>query len=164
MMTDGYRAEMVRLLQGQRQRYPLMTEEDVVKFAFQGMLGVGHLAPSEAVVMERLHEEMSGLAPDGDEPLIERLSPDWFRLNLRAAMAGGIPEEEIARMVCQSARKLPQAFSRRDVVDFCVALDGSEAMRAAAEHVLEETWLPSHSGQYRAAYHPAYRVLFREFG
>ena len=31
------------------------------------------------------------------------------------------------------------------------------------EKVLEETYLPSHSRQYREAYHPAYRVLHQDF-
>ena len=39
--------EMKRCLEEQKKRYPLMNEEDVVKFAFQGMLGVGHLIDSE---------------------------------------------------------------------------------------------------------------------
>ena len=41
------------------------------------------------------------------------------------------------------------SFARQNVYNFCVKLD--------------ETWLPSHSQQYREAYHPAYRVLYKEF-
>ena len=151
------------LLKVQKKRYPLMTEEDIVKFAFQGMLGVGHLIPSEEEALRRLHAEMIGLQPGGEEPLTEGVSPQWFRLNLRAAKAKGISEADIAHMLCQSAKRKPLSFTRQNVYNFCVKLDGSERMRAAAQRVLDENWLPSHSEQYREAYRPAYRVLYKDF-
>ncbi len=156
--------EALRLaLTEQRERYPLMTEEDTVKLVFQGLLGVGHLISSEEDARERLHDEMSALEPDADEPLTERLSPAWFRLNLRAAKAKGITEAEIARLLFCSAKYASLPFTRRDVYDLCLALDGSDKMRAAAEKLLDETWLPSHSEQYRNAYRPAYRVLYADW-
>ena len=36
-------------------------------------------------------------------------------------------------------------------------------MRTAAEKVLDEGYLPSHSEKYRDAYHPAYRVLWKDY-
>ena len=44
-------------------------------------------------------------------------------------------------------------------------LDGidREKMKVAAEKVLDENWLPSHSDQYRNAYHPAYRVVYKDY-
>lgn len=161
-VKENYREEMKRCLAEQRARYPLMAEEDTVKFAFQGMFGVGHLIRSEADAATRLRDEMAGLEPDGEEPLIEKISPEWVRMNLRAAKARGIGEEEIARLLCRSAEKELLPFTRRDVYDFCMKTDGSEKMRVAAEKVLDENWVPSHSRQYREAYHPAYRVLRRE--
>ena len=156
-------AEMESIIRAERARRPLMREEDVVKLVFQGMLGVGHLIASEARALERLRAETAELEPDGAEPLTERVSPQWFRLNLRAARARGISEADIARMLCESAKKRPLGFTRRDVYDFCVKLDGSDRMRQAAQRVLDEGWLPSHSAQYREAYHPAYRVLHKDF-
>ena len=154
--------EMTRCLTVQRQRYPLMNEEDTVKFAFQGMLGVGHLIRSESEALARLRAEMDGLEPDGDEPLTEKLSPDWLRLNLRAAMARGMSAEAIASALCRSARERPD-FTRQDVYGFCTRLDGSEAMRKAAGKILDEHRLPGHSERYRESFHPAYRVLHRKY-
>ena len=154
---------MKNILRAQRKRYPLMTEEDIVKLVFQGMLGVGHLISSEKAALDRLHQEMCALEPDENEPLTEKVSPQWFRLNLRAAKAKGISEADIAYMLCQSAKKKPLNFTRQNVYNFCVKLDGSDRMKAAAEKVLEEGYLPSHSQQYREAYHPAYRVLHIAF-
>ena len=154
---------MRHLLRLQQERRPLMTEEDAVKFVFQGMLGAGHLIATEEAALERLHAEMRPLHPDGDEPLTEDVSLHWFRLNLRAVKAAGMRETDIAHMVCRSAEKRPLLFTRRDVFLFCVKLDGSERMRAAAERILVGAWLPSHSERYRMAYRPAYRVLHRDF-
>ena len=159
-MVKNDKQEMIRLPAVQKERYPLMTEEDIVKFAFQGMLGVGHLIRSEEAAAEYLRNEMAGLEPDDKEPLTEKISPDWLRLNLRPAKARGLDEAEIVRMLCESARKTPQTFTRQDVYRFCAELDGSDRMKKAAEKVLDEEWLPSHSRQYREAYHPAYRVLY----
>ena len=154
---------MKKILRAQQKRRPLMNEEDVVKLVFQGMLGVGHLIPSEEQALEQLRAEMSGLAPDADEPLTEKVSPQWFRLNLRAAKAKGMAEADIAHMLCRSAEREPLAFTRRNVYNFCVKLDGSDRMKAAAEKVLDESRLPAHSEQYREAYRPAYRVLHFDF-
>ena len=155
--------EMKSIIRAQQKRRPLMNEDDIVKLAFQGMLGVGHLVASEESALERLHAEMDGLEPDENEPLTERVSPEWFRLNLRAAKAKGISEADIVYMLCQSAKKKPLNFTRQNVFNFCVKLDGSDRMKAAAQRVLDENWIPSHSGQYRDAYHPAYRVLHKDF-
>ena len=156
-----YIGEMKRCLAAQKERYPEMTEEDVVKFAFQGMLGVGHLIASEADALAWLQKEMESVEADPEEPLEEKISPDWLRVNLRAAKARGIPAEELAARLCRSAEK-EVPFTRQDVYDFCAAVDGSPAMRAAAARVLDENWLPRHSETYRKAYAPAYRVTRRD--
>ena len=155
--------EMKKQLQVQRKRYPLMNEEDVVKFAFQGMLGVGHLISSADDAKNRLKAEMASLEPEESEPLIEKISADWVRLNLRPAKAKGMSEDDLAWYLIRSAEWGSLSFTRQNVYNFCVKLDGSDKMKAAAEKVLDDSWLPSHSEQYREAYHPAYRVLYKDF-
>lgn len=158
-----YAEEIRKSLTEQMKRYPLMNEEDVVKLVFQGMLGVGHLIRSEEEAVNCLKAEMEGLKPNHAEPYTEKISPNWLRMNLRAAKAKGIKETDIARMLCQSAQKKTLSFTRLDVYDFCVKLDGSERMKQAAEKILDESWLPAHSREYREAYHPAYRVLHKDY-
>ncbi len=155
--------EMKKQLQVQKKRYPLMTEEDIVKFVFQGMLGVGHLINSEQDAKDRLSAEMGSLNPDEDEPLIEKISSDWVRLNLRSAKAKGMTVDDIAWYLVRSAEWGALSFTRQNVYNFCVKIDGSERMKAAAAKVLDEHWLPRHSEQYQKAYHPAYRVLYKDF-
>ena len=54
------------------------------------------------------------------------------------------------------------ALSLADSADYGVArMIVSDPEKAAK--VLDEHWLPRHSEQYRAAYHPAYRVLYKDF-
>ncbi len=154
--------EMKKQLLAQRKRYPLMNEEDVVKFAFQGMLGVGHLIRSAEDAKNRLAEEMASLEPDDSEMLIEKISTDWVRLNLRPAKAKGMSAEELAGYLVRSAETESLSFTRQNVYNFCVKLDSSDKMKAAAGKVLDENWLPSHSAQYRETYHPAYRVLYKD--
>ena len=100
---------------------------------------------------------------DPEEPLEEKISTEWIRLNLRAAKACGKTAEELVVPLCCSAKMKPLSFTRQDVYNFCVKLDGSEAMKAAAGKVLEEGWLPRHSEKYREAYAPAYRVMYKDY-
>ncbi len=127
------------------------------------MLGVGHLIHSAEDARNRLASEMASLEPDDSEILIEKISTDWVRLNLRPAKARGMSEDDLARYLVRSAERGPLSFTRQNVYNFCVKLDGSDKMKAAAGKVLDDSWLPSHSEQYREAYHPAYRVLFKDF-
>ena len=148
-----------------RRRCPLGTEEDIVKFVFQGLLGAGHLVSSERSARDGLKCELEGLAADADEPLYEPLSSRFCRINLRAALAQGIWAEEIAVRLCRSAEHEDSLFTRQDVYDCCMAVPDvdPEKMRKAAEKVPDESWLPAHSEAYRAAYRPAYRVLLKEY-
>ena len=154
--------EMIRKqLADQKKRRPHMTEDDVVKFVFQGMLGVGHLIASPEAAQARLEQEYREAEADETEPLLEQISTDWFRLNLRPARALRITAEEIAEAVFESARTHPLPFTRQNVRLFCMEAEPGERMKLASEKVLNPGWLPSHSDTYRAAYHPAYRVLHR---
>ena len=97
--------EIKRIVQLHRERYPLMEEEDVVKLVYQGQLGGGHHISSREQALRLLQEEMEELNADENEPLIDILSREWFRLNLRPAKAKGIKEEDIAFMLFESTKK-----------------------------------------------------------
>ena len=153
--------ELRECLREHRRRCPLGTEQDIIKFVFQGMLGAGHLVASESSAVRGLKSELAGLAPDPAGILYEPLSSLWCRINLRPALAAGMRAEEIAMLMCRSAEKEEKLFTRQDVFDFCMnaANADSERMRTAAGRITAEEWLPSHSDAYREAYRPAYRVL-----
>ena len=155
--------EMRKLLRTQKRRHPLMNEEDIVKFVFQGMLGIGHLISDPAAAMERLKTEYDGVDGSDDEPLTEKISPEWLRLNLRPAKAKGITAEDIANWMYESSCIQPLSFTRQNVCNFCVKAYPTEAMNKVAEKILNKSYLPSHSEEYRDAYKPAYRVLYRDY-
>ena len=157
--------DLKKSLAAHLKKHPLATEEDIVKFVFQGMLGVGHLIRSHEQTLQYIVQEMNGIEADDSEPLTEKLSTYWLRLNLRAARAREIDPETIASVTYDSAQQHPVSFTRENVYRFCMKLEGidRERMQAAAEKVLDESWLPSHSEAYRKAYHPAYRVVYRDY-
>ena len=145
--------------------HPQAAEEDVVKFVFQAMLGVGHLVSSADAIQTRLKNEMAHNPADDNEPLTEELSSRWVRLNLRPAKARGITPEELAERVFHSAQR-PVSYTRQDVIDFCTAINlngmDQNKIKEAAERLQDTSFLPSHSEQYRAAYKPAYVVLAKD--
>lgn len=96
MIEKTFEQEILRSLKTQYLRYPAMEPEDVVKFIFQALLGVGHLLSTADAVRDYISREMDGLQPNSDEPLYETLSPAWCRLNLRRAKAEHIQPQAIA--------------------------------------------------------------------
>ncbi|MBR0507602.1 MAG: hypothetical protein IJJ86_03240 [Clostridia bacterium] len=155
MTKEAFEREIEKRLCEHRLRYPAMEAEDAVKLVFQAMLGVGHLLSTRAAVEAYLAREMSGLAPDPDEPLYEPLSPAWQRLNLRRAMAEGMTPADVAERMF--APQNGPRFTRRDVYALCLRLLPERA--DALGWILDDTLLPSHSQAYRDAYRPAYRVI-----
>lgn len=160
MTEKTFEQEILHSLKTQALRYPAMEPEDVVKFIFQALLGVGHLLSTADAVRDYISREMDGLQPSSDEPLYETLSPAWCRLNLRRAKAEHIQPQTIADWMMASP---PVSFTRQDVFDLCRKISGAgETQHFTADilaPILDETWLPSHSQRYREAYHPAYRVI-----
>ena len=165
MTKETFRHEMLNRLKTQRLLHPLMEQTDLVKFVFQGMLGVGHLLSDRERVTARIEQETEGLFGDPDEPLFEVLSPAWCRINLRRAIAEQIPPCVIAGLMLAS--HTAEQFSRKDVYDFCTDPDafGGKAVTDTdlLNSIPDETWLPSHSALYRQQYHPAYRVVSTEW-
>lgn len=160
-MNESFRQEILNCLGEHRVRCPVMQQQDVVKFIFQAMLGVGHLLSDRNTVTDYIIREERPLSPDPDEPLQEPLSQAWCRLNLRRAMAERLSPQVIAGLMMVSASA--PAFSRQDVYEFCVSLAQSGEIQLAdlriPERITDQAWLPSHSPEYREAYHPAYRVI-----
>ena len=156
--------DMLARMQAQREQYPEMREEDMVKFIFQGMLGVGHLLSGRETTVRYIASETAEQPPSGDEPLFERISPAWGRLNLRRAAAEGIPPEIIANMMLSSGS--PAGFTRADAARVCRDYARQQhlpAMAKEAGKITDESWLPSHSEQYRSARRPSYRVIAAEW-
>ncbi len=156
---------MNEILAWHRSRYPLMTEADVVKLFFQGLLGCGHLLSSEEALTNGITQEEQGIQPDAFMPLTEALPGDYVRLYLAPAMGAGIPPLWIARLMLLSPAS---NHSREDVLRTLASLEDDElcgnrqTFEACCEQLKDVRFLPSHSEGYRAAYAPAYRVISKE--
>ena len=163
MMTEAFERRTLSCLRAQAERYPAMQAEDIVKYVFQAMLGVGHLLTSREAAAAYIAREMAGLDADPQESLTEPLGPAWCRLNLRRALAEGLAPDDIAGLMTVPRTAVP--FTRADVRACCLRLADSlpPGMQvpdeAALAAILDETWLPNHSDAYRALYRPAYRVI-----
>ena len=143
---------------------PACQAQDVLKLMFQALLGVGHLLGEEAQVTRRIADEQRCAAPVSGEQLCEPIGPRYMRLNLRPAMAAALPPVWIARMMAGSAAPKADRAALRAAVSALPPLPGISAgeLNSLAEALCrDETLLPGHSEAYRAAYHPAYRLIDR---
>lgn len=149
--------------------HPQMQAQDYVKLIFQSMCGCGHLLADEQTVTARIEMEESSLQPDAAEPLTEPLGT-YIRLNLRRAMAEGIPAEWIARMMCLSAKQTLVVSDRQSVCSTALRLpehvfqfSQAELENSVQRLLHEPDWIPGHTASYRALYAPAYRVVSQRF-
>jgi len=152
-------------------RYPLMTVQDAYKLLYQGALGPEHLITDAATFTAHLRVEMSALVEAATEPLWESLRPDATlgRLHLRPYHArGGELEALIAACLATAAQPWESAMELRSVWHAFDML--CHIYQWAAFPVPEVAaftqWLAArdypavhHSPAYRAAYHPAYRLV-----
>lgn len=160
--------ELLAVLRAHAARYPMMQPCDAVKLLYQNEFGGGHLIADPDRSLARIREEASDftpcpLAPDLEDiggglvrahlTCLTRLTPE--QLNdafVRSAhlhtgsLAGFLPKLSLLR---ENLPALGFSFSPRDLVDY---LDAYAAQGYP---------MVSHSEAYRAAYHPAYRVVLR---
>ena len=161
---------LIRVLSRHAARYPEMEPADGVKLLYQSEFGGGHLVKAGGACLERLRAEWAAVPRTPQSPWWENLGNDMVRVMLGAvteetyplallaadfARGGALPtgsrerlEEKLAVLKRLSgAGKLP--FSSQDLETGL-----AEDRRAGYPAV-------SHSGRYRQAYRPAYRVLPR---
>ena len=161
---------LIRVLSRHAARYPEMEPADGVKLLYQSEFGGGHLVKAGGACLERLRAEWAAVPRTPQSPWWEDLGNGMVRVMLGAvteetyplallaadfARGGAFPtgsrerfEEKLGVLRRLSgAGKLP--FSLQALEDYL-----AEYRRAGYPAV-------SHSGRYRQAYRPAYRVLPR---
>lgn len=151
-------------------RYPAMTPQDGVKLIYQNEFGGGHLIADPVRSLERLRAEYAALPSGLSAPLAEDIGNGMARINLSGLDAADYPLEALNRDFVRSA-----ALHRGNMEAFLEKLDvlrelAEEGAFGFSSQELEEYLVPyvrsgcpavSHSEAYRAAYHPAYRVVLR---
>ena len=155
-------------------KWPELEVRDLIKLLYQSAFGCGHFAPDEARVMEYLDIEIQTTRADKDAPLIENVLGGYARVNIAPYAARGMEMKTLARLFMKTANN-PMEGERK--AWFEGALDLLEDMAQAGELLFapeevraelasyREAGCPSvhHSKRFRAAYHPAYRIVRGEY-
>ena len=170
-MVDRGRIEA--LLREHYERRPLMRATDFYKLLYQGAFGVAHIMGDTA--WDWLGKEAVGIDPNEhpDEPLVEDVSSDgsMVRVNLRPYLKRGLPLEDLFEAMEKTALR---EGSKKEFVEAWDAFKGLAAsgevqvdpgeLETLDEELQREGPTPHHhSDAYRDEYHPAYRIVGREF-
>lgn len=165
-------AEKTRaFLLAQCARYPKLRPADLLKGLHQSTFGCGHLVRDASAAADFVRREAADCTrPNG--PVVEELDGGFVRLHLWALGQWNMTPEDLAERFARSA----------EIV--CGSSEEIEARLAVLLKLAEEGVLPfgreeltaeigdwrkrgypacHHSEEFRAAYAPAYRVLWREY-
>lgn len=151
-------------LKQQLQLHPSMQPQDAVKLCYQAALGAEHLLTDFDAAEKYFTAEYAAVIP-APLPLFEEISPEVCRVNLAAWKAKGLPAAWLFRMFTASVRLqrgtrelfkeyLTTAEKVLPLADWQTYLDAYRAAGMPTVH---------HSDAYRAAEHPAYRIVDRRF-
>lgn len=162
MKTD----ELQQILLDHAARYPAMEPTDGVKLIYQNEFGGGHLIKDEAACLAYLRREYELVEKSGQVPLYESIGNGIVRVNLAAVQETDL--EKLGQAFIRSAAihqgnlesfKEKLGLLRQMTQQHCFGFS-SEALEAYLEAYEKAGFPPvSHSESYRAAYHPAYRIV-----
>lgn len=160
--------DLLAILRAHAARYPLMQPCDAVKLLYQNEFGGGHLIVDPKRSLARIREEAATFAPCPLSPDFEDIGGGLVRAHLTCltrltpeqlndafvrsahlhtgSLAGFLPKLSLLR---ENLPALGFSFSPRDLADYLAA------------YAAQGYPMVSHSETYRAAYHPAYRVVLR---
>lgn len=163
--------QLKQVLAAHAVRYLQMRPCDAVKLVFQNEFGGGHLISDPEASLSRLREEYAAVQRDPTVPLLEPIGNGMVRVMLSPLDPATYPLEALNRDFVRSAREhtgTRAAFLQKLNVLRALAADGIFSFSPAVlESYLAEyrqSGFPpvSHSPEYRAAYHPAYRVILAD--
>jgi len=163
------------LLTGQCDRWPRLTAQDLVKALYQAEFGCGHFVSDRERGLQWLiqeEKELGSAAREAMPPFIEPLGKDFCRVHLAHMKEQGLSHETLFSLFALSA-EAPSGdlthFTR--LLDEAAALIESGALPVDREearsflHSYRASGCPPthHSGPFRAAYAPAYRVIRAQY-
>lgn len=163
---------MRQLLENHLKKYPLMQIQDCVKLLFQSRFGCGHFVDDPQKALERLQKELGDCVFQKNAPLFEPLGGGFCRLHLSALAPGQLSLNTLNRLFVFSSA---QTAEGTDAFETDLSLLGEMIRERAlpfsiadwedflARYRAEGYPAVSHSGAYREAYRPAYRVLCQSF-
>ena len=153
------------------EQYPKMQPQDAVKLIYQNEFGPGHLISDPKKALKLLEQEMAPLTDEGKEPLYESIGNGLCRLNLRPCKMKGIPAQDILALFLDAAKGIQgdkkQFQKKLQALQQMADRDETPFYAAELDYYLilyRDKGCPAvhHSDAYRAAYHPAYRVVIQK--
>ena len=163
---------MRSILLAHARRYPLMEPRDAVKLIYQSEFGGGHLIRDESACLDFLRREYKSTRQRTDLPLTEEIGCDIVRVNLAALDASGYPVDALGHAFLLSAAAHlgnMDSFWRKLSALKELTAEGNMPFSLNDLNIYLESYAAagfppvSHSEAYRNAYHPAYRVIRKEF-
>ena len=162
--------ELRAILIAHARRYPLMQPRDAVKLIYQNEFGGGHLIRDEEACLNYLRREYATLEKDPTAPLYEDIGNGIIRVNLAALREEDL--EQLGKAFIDSAAKhkgtLDSFLNKLEVLRkltsegvFAFDLDALNAY--LSEYKAAGYPAVSHSEQYRQAYTPAYRIIWKAY-
>lgn len=150
-------------------RYPALRPQDLLKAMHQSVMGCGHLVQPEPEGLPRLCRELSGAGAAAE---IESLGQNYCRVPLGLLHTTDLTPETFFQAFLLSAREPVGTAADLDAqLRALLTLSAQGRLPFPHEELVQAAaaWRSagyppcSHSAAFRAAYHPAYRILHRDF-
>ncbi len=155
-------------------RTPAMQVQDLYKLLHLAAFGSVHAISDEQSARDWLDREINEMGSVPDDPLVEPLSPDGqiLRVNIRPYVREGRDKEALLRSFILTANHWHGSLEKLKefgriagelAVKGVLPFSGDEVLGFFAS--MEAQGFPAvhHSEVYEELYHPAYRVVAREF-
>jgi len=166
--------EMRAFLLEYTKKRPQAELSDLIKLLYQSAFGCGHFAPGQAQVTSYLRQELENTQADPKGEMIEPILGRFVRVNIAPYAAQGMRLETLSRLFMLTADHAPGEEAKawfNDALNLLqeMALGGELPFSAvSAKERLSQyraAGCPSvhHSETFRAAYHPAYRILRSDY-
>lgn len=165
--------ELHDILLAHASRHPAMQASDLVKLIYQNEFGCGHLIPDPAYSLARLKSELEATPYAPKTPLFEPIGNDLMRLDLTAFPSCALSAETLNALFVCTAHSVTGSMERfhaklnllrgmvnRGEIRSCTP---AELDKYLQEYEAQGCPPTRHSAAYRAAEHPAYRVLSAHF-
>lgn len=169
-MEAGHHLELCRILTDHAKRYPLMEPCDAVKLIFQNEFGGEHLICEPNATLAWLRAERAATPFDPGISPVEEIGNGMVRVALTAMEFSDTALRALNRDFFRSAQThvgrrktfLEKLDTLRTLTERGVFAFTSCQLEDYLEGYIKSGCCPlSHSPTYRAAYHPAYRVVKR---
>lgn len=150
--------------------YPKLQAQDIFKFLFQSTFGCEHLIFDEERVLSYIKSEYYAISKL-QTPKIDQLDGDYSRVYLSWLDEGLLPET-LARLFCLSAKNKANGITaleqkleiaKKLISDGIIPLNPNEFGLMLDQWRSEGFSAVHHSDNFRAEYHPAYRVIANKY-